>query len=313
MKFSPKENYKLLSKLCFDISPLFITLWLPWLIANSYTISLVTVFWILMSSWKKITLYRKYPFLQFQCKVPLSPLIASFTFSCKLSIFIITWGRAIFIFTFWVVVQQVIYIDTIIVENDLRFFTSSTFLSDADPLRIFTLATLQVIFSALRPLTCNSTQPQHTLQMFTDHFGPRQAIPWETINQGLLQPQGELYPIQTIFSHRSWDQLLEFCTSFYETISSEFLVQGNFKHTQFSREHWNWWDLNSQPLSPKSSAVSIELTWLLTLKQVQHIIISLWWFLYPLHVVVYSADISLSMWNVHIVTFEQAMWVLKIA
>ena len=120
----------------------------------------------------------------------------------------------------------------------------------------------QVILSALRLLTCNSTRPQHTLQMFSDHYGPKRTILWETINQGLLQPQGELYPIQTIFNHRSRDQLLEFCTSFYETLSSEFLVQGNFKHTQFSQEHWYWWDSNSQPLAPKASTVSIELTWL---------------------------------------------------
>ena len=97
----------------------------------------------------------------------------------------------------------------------------------------------QVIVSALCHLLCNSKRPQHTLQMFVDHCGPRQTITWETINQGLLQPQGELYPIQTIFNHRSRDQLLEFRTSFYETISSEFLVLGNFKHTQFSREHWS--------------------------------------------------------------------------
>ena len=51
---------------------------------------------------------------------------------------------------------------------------------------------------------CNSTQPHHTLQMFADHCGPRQTIPWETTNQGLLQPQGDLYPIQTIFNHPSW-------------------------------------------------------------------------------------------------------------
>ena len=98
----------------------------------------------------------------------------------------------------------------------------------------------------------------------------RITIPWETIKQGLLQPQGELYPFQTIFNHRSRDQLLEFRTSFYETISSEFLVQGNFKHTQFSREHWNWPDSNSQPLAPKASAVSIELTWLLCQVMTNH-------------------------------------------
>ena len=75
--------------------------------------------------------------------------------------------------------------------------------------------TTQVILCALCPLLCNSMLPQHTLQMFTDHCSPRQTIQWETINQGLLQPQGELYPIQTIFNHRSQDQLLEFRTSFY--------------------------------------------------------------------------------------------------
>ena len=78
----------------------------------------------------------------------------------------------------------------------------------------------QVILSALCPLLCNSTRPQHTLQMFADHCGPRQTKPWETINQGLLQPQGELYPIQTIFNHRSRDQLLEFRTSLHASESN---------------------------------------------------------------------------------------------
>ena len=36
------------------------------------------------------------------------------------------------------------------------------------------------------------------------------------------------------------NQLLEFRMSFCETISSEFLAPGNFKHTQFSRDHWCW-------------------------------------------------------------------------
>ena len=52
------------------------------------------------------------------------------------------------------------------------------------------------------------------------------------------------------------------CSSFYKTISSEFLVQGNFKHTQFSQEHWYWRDSNSQPLAWKANTVSTELTWL---------------------------------------------------
>ena len=120
----------------------------------------------------------------------------------------------------------------------------------------------QVILSALWPLTCNSTWPQHTSQMFADYCGPRQTKPWEIIKQGLLQSQGELYPFQTIFNCHSRDQLLEFCTSFYEVISREFLVKGNFKHTLFSREHWYLQDSNSQPLAPKARAVLIELIWL---------------------------------------------------
>ena len=61
-----------------------------------------------------------------------------------------------------------------------------------------------------------------------------QGIPQNTIYQRLLQPQGELHPSQPTFNHCSRDQLLKFRTSVYETISSEFLVQGSFKHTQFS-------------------------------------------------------------------------------
>ena len=91
----------------------------------------------------------------------------------------------------------------------------------------------------ITPWFCNSTRPQNTLHMFGDHCGPRQTTQWETINQGLLQPQGELYPFETIFNHCTRDLLFEFRTSFYETISGEFLIQGNFKHTQFSWNHWN--------------------------------------------------------------------------
>ena len=72
--------------------------------------------------------------------------------------------------------------------------------NDNDNKIIIIIIKKQGILSALCPPTCNSTRPQHTLQMFADHYGPRQTIPWETINQGLLQPQGELNPIQTILT-----------------------------------------------------------------------------------------------------------------
>ena len=109
----------------------------------------------------------------------------------------------------------------------------------------------------------NSTQSEHTSKVLVDHNGLRQTTAWKTIKQlqGLLQPQGELYPNQSIFNHHSWDQLLEFRTSFYATISRELLVQGDFKHTQFSRKQWYWRDSNSQPLALKVSPVSTELTW----------------------------------------------------
>ena len=50
------------------------------------------------------------------------------------------------------------------------------------------------------------------------------------------------YTVIPIFNNDSQDQLPKFRTSFYETNSSEFLVQGNFKYTQFLREHWYWRD-----------------------------------------------------------------------
>ena len=115
--------------------------------------------------------------------------------------------------------------------------------------------------SALGPLLCIphglSTLYRYSLTTVA------QSKPYhqKPFNQGLLHPQGALYRIQTIINQRSQDQLLEFRTSFHKTISSEFLVQGNFKHTQFSREYWTWQDSNSQPHAPKARAVSIELTW----------------------------------------------------
>ena len=42
-----------------------------------------------------------------------------------------------------------------------------------------------------------------------------------------------LFVFLCLINHRSRDQHLEFRTSFHKTISSEFLIQGNFKHTHF--------------------------------------------------------------------------------
>ena len=113
----------------------------------------------------------------------------------------------------------------------------------------------QAVFKRTMPPDFFSTQPQHTLQKDK----PYQEIP---LIRDCCNHKGS-FTLFIPYNHRSQDQLLKFQTSFYKTISSEFLVQGNFKHTQFSREHWYWLDSNSQPLAPKVKALSIELTWLL--------------------------------------------------
>ena len=87
-----------------------------------------------------------------------------------------------------------------------------------------------------------------------------QDIPFQEIplKQGLLWPQGELYISQPTFKHRSRDQLLdEFCTSFYETISSEFPVQRNL-HSIFHESIGTNRILKLQPLVVKVNAVLIE-------------------------------------------------------
>ena len=104
------------------------------------------------------------------------------------------------------------------------------------------------------------------------HFTDVRCPLWPKTNhtikiKGLLQPQRALHSSQKIFNHCSLDQLLEYRMSFYKTISSEFLVHGNFKNTQFSQEQY-WWDLHLQPLAPQASTVSTELIdCLLTLLQ----------------------------------------------
>ena len=113
----------------------------------------------------------------------------------------------------------------------------------------------------------------------------QQEIPWYQTSFSIIsRPPQTSYWCGTLISphwhHHSQDQLSEFhtghyktlgcdvlyqahSTCFYKTISSEFLVQGNFKHSHFSQAFiWYWRVSNSQPLAPKASAVSIELTWL---------------------------------------------------
>ena len=68
---------------------------------------------------------------------------------------------------------------------------------------------------------------------------PYNEIPLETAAtaRGALPYTVTPGPIQTILNHHRRDQLLVFRTSFHEKISSEFLVEKNVKHTQFSLKH----------------------------------------------------------------------------
>ena len=110
------------------------------------------------------------------------------------------------------------------------------------------------------PWLCNTTRPQQTLQMFADHYSPRHTILWNTIKQGLLQLQGELYPSQPLLTIAT-----RINSSSFVRVSMRQLavnsIQENFKHTRYSWEHWYWQDTNPQPLAPQASVVSIELTW----------------------------------------------------
>ena len=82
------------------------------------------------------------------------------------------------------------------------------------------------------------------------------------LNRDWCNHKGSCTLLQTIINHRSRGQLLQFRPSFYQKISCEFLVQGNFKYTHYLREYWHWRNSKSQPQAPKASAVSIELIWL---------------------------------------------------
>ena len=85
------------------------------------------------------------------------------------------------------------------------------------------------------PWLCNSKWLQHTLQMFTDHYDPRHTIQWKTIKEGLMQPQGELYPCLSILNHRNRDQLLEFCTSSMRQLAVNSLSKGIQPHPIFTK------------------------------------------------------------------------------
>ena len=84
----------------------------------------------------------------------------------------------------------------------------------SDPKKI--LAKKQKLNAADSKLRYTEEQhkPQHTLQVFANHYGPIPEIIYSTNDQ------------------RNQDQLPEFCTG-YKTIRRKFIVQGNFKLTRY--------------------------------------------------------------------------------
>ena len=70
-----------------------------------------------------------------------------------------------------------------------------------------------------------STWPQHTLQMKVCMLTTMvQIIVLWSLNQGAVPPINSHNTIAISIS-------TEFCTGFYDTIHSEFLVEGNIKHS----------------------------------------------------------------------------------
>ena len=59
-------------------------------------------------------------------------------------------------------------------------------------------------------------------------------------NTGILQLRSA-YPIHSTFDHRNQDQLPEFCTGYNKTINGKFLVQGNYKLTQWPPVQNTYW------------------------------------------------------------------------
>ena len=61
-------------------------------------------------------------------------------------------------------------------------------------------------FKCTMPLLCNSTRPQHALEMFADHCGPKQTIHW-LMNYISDQPIDEVPLINLGNSSKYVDQL----------------------------------------------------------------------------------------------------------
>ena len=102
----------------------------------------------------------------------------------------------------------------------------------------------QVILSALRLLDCAFTGCLSTL--------------YKCLLTTMVQdiPFHEIPLIRDCCNHKESCTPVSLCvTIISRTISSELLVQGNFKHIWFSQEHWYWRDSNSQPLAPQASAL----------------------------------------------------------
>ena len=120
-----------------------------------------------------------------------------------------------------------------------------------------------MILSALCPLLCNSIRPQHTLQMFADHCGPKDKPYHEKpLIRDCFNLKGSctlFRPYVTIAAGISPSSFVRVST---RQLAVSSLSKGISSTLNFHESIGHWRDLNLQPLAPKASAVSIELTWL---------------------------------------------------
>ena len=103
--------------------------------------------------------------------------------------------------------------------------------------------------------------------MFTDHYGLRQTIPWNTINQGNAATYHKasctlVNPYSTIAEGISSSSFVQVSM---RQLAASSLSKGNIVSTLNFHESIgsDVWDSNSQSFPTQASAVSIELTWLL--------------------------------------------------
>ena len=85
------------------------------------------------------------------------------------------------------------------------------------------------------PWCCNSMQPQNTLQMFADHFGPRRTIPWEPSFREYCNHKGSCTLFRPYLTITAEISSLSFVRVFTRQLVVSSLSKGIQAHLIFTR------------------------------------------------------------------------------